>query len=193
MRFEKGHKEATRRRIVDVAAARFRRDGVAATGIAGLMEDAGLTHGGFYAHFNSKEALVREAITAALDATGQRMDRAATREDSGLEGLIRRYLRPAHRDNPAQGCALAALAAEIARHEPATRDVFASRAEAFLARIIAHLPDYAAEVRKSTAIGILSVLLGALQLARVVTDKAVSDQILESGIKAALTLAQTAG
>jgi AcrR family transcriptional regulator len=166
---------------------------VAATGIAGLMDDAGLTHGGFYAHFESKEALVREAIAAALDATRHRLDRAAARDDAGLEGLIRHYLRPAHRDNPAQGCALAALAAEIARHEPATREVFATRAEAFLDRIIAHLPEGAAEAKKSPAIGILSVLLGALQLARVVTDAALSDQILESGIKAALTLAQTAG
>ena len=69
MRYEKGHKEETRRRIVDVASQRFRKDGIAATGLAGLMADAGLTHGGFYAHFPSKNDLVRDALAASLVRT----------------------------------------------------------------------------------------------------------------------------
>jgi TetR/AcrR family transcriptional repressor of nem operon len=189
MRFEKGRKAATRRRIVEIAAARFRRDGVAGTGIAGLMAEAGLTHGGFYAHFDSKEDLVREALAAALDQTQARMDKAC--EAAGLEGLLRRYLRPAHRDTPEQGCAIAALAAEIARHDSATRAVFSNRVEALVARIAAQLP--AQPPPRPAAIGILSVLLGALQMARAVTDKSLSDTILESGIQAALRLAKPAG
>lgn len=187
MRFEKGHKAETRKRIIKAASERFRKDGVEAVGIAGLMAEAGLTHGGFYAHFESKEDLLREAMTAALDDTRERLNRA-----TDLEGLVRRYLRPSHRDTPENGCAIAALVAEIARHEPATRDVFSARVEAFLARIEAHLPDLPEAARSQAAIGILGVMLGTLQLSRAVTKKSLSDSVLESGIQAALRLAQPA-
>jgi TetR/AcrR family transcriptional repressor of nem operon len=191
MRFEKGHKAATRQRIIDVASAKFRKEGVAAVGIAGLMADAGLTHGGFYAHFGSKEDLVREAMEAALDSTRERMDRAASENGAGLEGLVRRYLRPAHRDTPEQGCAIASLAAEIARHDISTRTAFSERVSAFLSRIAAQLPSGLSEAaRQTTAISILSVMLGALQLSRVVTDAKLSDEILNSGVEAALRIAQ---
>jgi TetR/AcrR family transcriptional repressor of nem operon len=190
MRFEKGHKEETRRRIVQVASGRFRKDGVEAVGIAGLMAEAGLTHGGFYAHFGSKEDLLREAMVAAMDTTRERLNRAAER--NGLEGLVRRYLRPSHRDTPEDGCAIASLVAEIARHEPETRQVFAARVEKFLLRIAACLPGLPAADQKPAAIGILSVMLGALQLSRAVTDPELSDSILENGIRSALSLAKPA-
>jgi AcrR family transcriptional regulator len=183
MRFEKGHKAATRQRIIEVAAAKFRKDGVAAVGIAGLMAEAGLTHGGFYAHFESKEALLRDALAAAMDRTSARLDRAG--DVAGLEGLIRTYLRPAHRDNPQKGCAIASLGPEIARHELETREMFAKRIEAFTARIAAYLPAEDA----ATAIGITGILIGTLQLSRATPDEARSDQILEAGIAAALRLA----
>jgi TetR/AcrR family transcriptional repressor of nem operon len=185
MRFEKGHKAETRKRIIKAASARFRKDGVEAVGIAGLMAEAGLTHGGFYAHFDSKEDLLREAMAAAMDETGERLNRAET-----LEGLVRRYLRPSHRDMPENGCAIAALVAEIARHEPATRDVFSARVERFLARIAAHLTALPEAAREQAAIGILGVMLGTLQLSRAVTDKTLSNFVLESGIQAALRLAK---
>jgi TetR/AcrR family transcriptional repressor of nem operon len=191
MRFEKGHKEETRKRIIKVASERFRKDGVEAVGIAGLMAEAGLTHGGFYAHFESKEDLLREAMVAAMDNTRERLNRAAERD--GLEGLVRRYLRPSHRDTPEDGCTIASLVAEIARHEPETREVFARRVEAFLLRIAAHLPELPEAERQPAAIGILGVLLGALQLSRAVTDPELSDSILENGIRSALSLAKPAG
>jgi TetR/AcrR family transcriptional repressor of nem operon len=191
MRFEKGHKEETRKRIIKVASERFRKDGVEAVGIAGLMAEAGLTHGGFYAHFESKEDLLREAMVAAMDTTRERLNRAAERD--GLEGLVRRYLRPSHRDTPQDGCTIASLVAEIARHEPETREVFSRRVEAFLLRIAAHLPALPEAERKPAAIGILGVLLGTLQLSRAVTDPELSDSILENGIRAALRLANPAG
>ncbi len=194
MRFEKGHKETTRQRIIATAAAKFRKDGVAAVGIAGLMAEAGLTHGGFYAHFESKEALVREAIDAALDESGARMDRAADKSGSGLEGLVRNYLRPSHRDMPERGCAIASLAAEIARHEPETRQVFSRRVAAFLSRIEKYLPEaLSAAEKRDKAMGILAVMLGALQLSRVMNDAAMSDAILQNGIAAALRLAKSGG
>jgi TetR/AcrR family transcriptional repressor of nem operon len=191
MRFEKGHKEATRQKIVETAAARFRKDGIAAVGIAGLMADAGLTHGGFYAHFGSKEELVREALAAGAAGSRARLERAGADASSGLESYIRAYLRPAHRDAPERGCIMATLGAELARHEPETRIAFSAQVNMLLDRIAAMLPaDRAVEDRRAAAIGIFGVMSGTLQLARAVTDAAESDRILESGIAAALKLAE---
>jgi TetR/AcrR family transcriptional repressor of nem operon len=186
MRFEKGHKDATRQRIIAAASERFRQDGVAATGIAGVMEAAGLTHGGFYAHFPSKEDLVRAATASAMQGTPSR----TVLEQHGLEAYIRTYLRTSHRDAPGQGCAAAALAPEIARASDATRADFAAELDDTMAEIAARLPpDRPAAARWETAIAIFGVMLGTLQLARAVPDKTRSDRILSSGIQAALQLA----
>ncbi len=193
MRFEKGHKEQTRQRIIETASRKFRKEGVAATGIAGLMAEAGLTHGGFYAHFSSKEDLVRAALEAALDQTRARREKVLNSAKPGpdkLEALIRFYLRPAHRDAPEQGCAAAALISEIARHEPETRATFTARLRGLLAQIASTLPPEMDEAaREQLAIGLFGTLLGCLQMARAVDDPALSDKILESGTQAALAVA----
>jgi AcrR family transcriptional regulator len=181
MRYDKGQKAATRQHIVAVAAEKFRAEGIEGAGIAGLMAEAGLTHGGFYAHFASKEELVRAAMAAAFD--GSRLQTA-----SGLEALVRSYLRPAHRDNPAQGCMIAPLVAEIARHPEETRAAFTARLTGLLDKIAAQLPADAAG-QQQTAIGILSVMLGSLQMSRAVTDGTLSQAILDAGITVALQLA----
>ncbi len=189
MRFDKGHKEQTRRRIVETAARRFRKEGVEAVGIAGLMADAGLTHGGFYAHFASKEELVRAALEEASDQSRERRAVLLEKGES-LEALVRSYLRPVHRDTPELGCAAAALIAEIARHEPETRSAFTGRLKELLAQFEAALPvDMPEEVRSRRAIGIFGTMLGTLQMARAVTDPVLSVKMLESGVEAALALA----
>src|SRR2546423_1356238 len=121
MRYEKGHKDLTRARIVKTASRKFRKNGIEAVGIAGLMADAGLTHGGFYSHFDSKETLVREAVTRALDRSRDELTRIADADGGGIEKIIRTYLRPIHRDRPEHGCAAAALISELARHSQPTR------------------------------------------------------------------------
>ena len=114
MRYDKGHKDATRQRILDVASRQFREQGVAAVGLAGIMADAGLTNGAFYAHFDSKEDLVREVLShAGISAINCRRP---PRAGAGLEAPIRDYLSASHRDNPGGGCPTSALVAEIARH-----------------------------------------------------------------------------
>jgi AcrR family transcriptional regulator len=184
MRFEKGHREATHKKIVDIASKKFREDGLDAVGIAGLMAEAGLTHGGFYAHFDSKEALVQEAMEAAFD--GSRL-----KFNAGLEPLIRSYLRASHRDNPGLGCVVAALTPEIARHPEPTRAAYTKRLETFLAKIAALLPEHLTpETRQQTAIGILGSMIGTLQMSRAVTNPELSENILKSGIDAALRLAE---
>src|SRR5258707_2973820 len=113
----------TRERIVTAAAAEFRQHGIAATGLADLMKAAGLTHGGFYRHFASKDQLVAEACSAAIASMTQRVASNASRKRGrkGLETAVADYLSTAHRDNPRDGCPLAALGSELARADTQTR------------------------------------------------------------------------
>lgn len=190
MRYEKGHKEATRHRILDVASASFRKDGIAAVGLAGVMGDAGLTHGGFYAHFKSKEELVAAAAASALALTQTAMAQAAEAGASPIETLIRYYLRPAHRDTPDKGCAAAALIAEIARHSIETRQLFTQHLDGLIGLVASLLPKGDADIRRQRATALFALMMGSLQMARAVPDPASSDLILQSGIEAALALAE---
>lgn len=196
MRYEKGHKEETRRRIVESAARRFRKDGIEATGIAGLMAEAGLTHGGFYAHFPSKDDLVRSAVDTAMKGTvaDHAAAAAAARDEGGdgLEIIVRRYLSRAHRDQPETGCAIASLAAELARSPAQTRAALAQDADELIALIASELSDPGATDARSRAAMVLALMVGALQLARTTPDEAASDALLSAGRKAALALARQA-
>ncbi len=186
MRYEKGHKESTRQKIVETAATEFRRRGIDGIGVADLMAQSGLTHGGFYSHFKSKEELVQ----AALEEAGNKsLLRKMAAEGASLEDMIRWYLSPEHCSRTERGCVAAALVSEIARHTPATRAAFTTRLKTFMAAVESKLPPAMAG-RKEKAIGIFSAILGALQLARTVTDTKLSQQILEAGMNAALTLAK---
>ena len=184
MRYEKGHKEATRQHIVDVASRQFRESGVASAGVAGVMSAAGLTNGAFYAHFESKEDLVQAVLGQALNRR-----EAKLRSNSGLETIIRDYLSRAHRDSPGNGCPTAALVAEIARHPKPTRDGFTDKVSTFVTLIASQLRAGSPTARRRNAVAIYGMMVGTLQLARAVNDKSLSDEILESGVSAALALA----
>jgi TetR/AcrR family transcriptional regulator, transcriptional repressor for nem operon len=188
MRYEKGHKEETRQRIVDVASGQFRAHGVAAAGLAGIMSGAGLTNGAFYAHFTSKEDLVQAVLSNALSRREQTL-RAAAQAGKGLEGLIRDYLSPRHRDDPSRGCPTAAVVAEVARHSGKTRDAFTVRVGQFVALIATQIRRGTAAGRRRKAIAIYGMMVGTLQLARAVHDKSLSNEILASGAEEALALA----
>lgn len=183
MRYGSGHKDATRRRIVEAASRRFREQGIEGLGVAGLMAEAGLTHGGFYAHFPSKEELVREAVAEGFAATQVRM--AQVVEQGGLEALLRDYLSLKHRDKPGRGCAAAALAGEIARHPEATRAALSDRVEGVVRLIGSQLADG----DEGRAAAIFSLMLGALQLARVEPDPERAKARLEAAVEAGLALA----
>jgi TetR/AcrR family transcriptional regulator, transcriptional repressor for nem operon len=189
MRYEKGHKDLTRQRIIDVASGQFRAHGVAAAGLAGIMAEAGLTNGAFYAHFSSKEALVQAVLCNALSRREQ-MLRAAAESGKGLEALIRDYLSPRHRDDPGHGCPTAAMVAEIARHPKQTRDAFTGKIGAFIDLIAAQIGGRTPRARCKTAIAIYGMMVGTLQLARAVNDKRLSEEILEGGVAVALKLAR---
>jgi TetR/AcrR family transcriptional repressor of nem operon len=195
LRYEKGHKEQTHKRVLDIAGARFRANGIEGTGIAGLMAEAGLTHGGFYAHFKSKDDLVREALSTAhahsRETWAAEAEAARERGGDGLEAIVRQYLRTAHRDQPEAGCSVATLAPEVARNDLKTRETMADAASEIVAIIAAELPSsFPGEKATETAYAIFGLMIGTLQLARVTTDPAISEAILRSGREAALRLAR---
>jgi TetR/AcrR family transcriptional repressor of nem operon len=189
MRFEKGHKAATRRHIVDVASKCVRRDGISAAGIAGIMGEAGLTKGAFSPHFSSKEALVREAIASALGDQQHRLDEDQ-RRGLDLEGAIRRYLNRADLEDPAAGCPSAALLPEITRQPLSTRQDYEKGLQSYVSTLAALLPDSDSASSGRRAMAIFALMVGTLQFARAVPDAAQAEQILEGGVEAALHLAR---
>ncbi|WP_395709448.1 TetR/AcrR family transcriptional regulator [Reyranella sp.] len=185
MRYEKGRKDASRRRILEVAAERFRSDGIAASGLAGIMSEAGLTNGAFYPHFRSKEELVRDSVAGTIDAqTGRLLDRL---DAGGLDAVITAYLSPQHRDDAANGCAAAALLPELARQPVKTRRACAERLHATVRALAEALPP-GTEDREDTALGLYATLIGALQLARATKGTPLSDHALAAGAEAARRL-----
>jgi TetR/AcrR family transcriptional repressor of nem operon len=189
-RYAHGRKSDSKRRIVREASRLFRRKGSEGVGVAAIMDAAGLTHGGFYAHFSSKEQLLRESIVAAFEDTRERhiaAAQAAPREQR-LATVVQRYLAAAHRDEPADGCALAALASDIPRHPKATRAVFARGVRSMASMLSDVAADGASEEK---VLGIVCTLVGSLQLARAVDDPTLSDALLAAGRSAALAMAAT--
>jgi TetR/AcrR family transcriptional repressor of nem operon len=190
VRYGKGHKDASRQRIMEVAGERFRSDGIAASGLAAIMSDAGLTNGAFYPHFKSKADLVRESVAAAMDDQSKQLRQIIT--DGGLEALIAAYLSPEHRDNPQLGCTLSALLPELARQPLDTRSVYMERLLQAVGEMASALPPDGSDSR-DVAIALYATLIGTLQLARAVNGTPLSDRILQSGAEAARALAGLAG
>jgi TetR/AcrR family transcriptional repressor of nem operon len=185
MRYEKGRKEASRQKIMEVAAERFRADGIAATGLATIMSDAGLTNGAFYPHFRSKADLVRETVAAATSAT--RFGNFIA--EDGLDVALDAYLSPEHRDDPGQGCPLAALLPELARQPLETRRVYADNFLALARELASALPAKTKDP-EGVAIAIYATLIGSVQLARAAEGTNLSDRILAVGRDAVRALAE---
>lgn len=188
MRYEKGHKENTRQHILNVASKLFRKGGIEAVGLASVMKEAGLTNGAFYAHFNSKEDLVREIVASTFD-NQQESFIDAVKHGLKLEDVIRDYLSPEHRDNSEESCPAASLLTEISRHTEETRKVFSEKVHCMLDLFSSQIKEENPVKRERKAIAIYAQLIGSLQLARVDIDSKKSDLILASGIESALELA----
>jgi TetR/AcrR family transcriptional repressor of nem operon len=175
-------KVASHQRIVEITATRLRVDGLSRPAIGELMKEAGLTHGGFYRHFGSREELVDESIVRALwDGARRIADAVGAERDSGgdpLAGLIAAYLSPEHRDDLAGSCAVATLGADVARASDRTRGAYGDQVRSYL-RVIEGLldePDPAA--RRRRAVLTLSALVGAVIMARAVSDPELSGELL---------------
>jgi AcrR family transcriptional regulator len=186
-RYGKDHKQATRRRIIESAGRRLKRDGIDGSGVATLMADAGLTNGAFYAHFASKEDLVANAVAEQLREQRESFG-ALPPGRAGVEQFVREYLSVQHRDNSEGGCASAALLDEIGRATEATKRAYTDGVLVVIDDIAARLaPDDPPSARVPT-LSVFALLVGTLQLSRALADRQLADAILEQGIQNALAL-----
>ena len=182
-------------RVVRLAAALFRETGVDGIGVADLMKQAGLTHGGFYRHFGSREDLVAEAVEAALadgsqaaramlkslESTGKEDPKTAVKRRQALLGLlIDGYLSAAHRDNLASSCAVTTMAGDVGRGSARAREAYTRQVGMYLELLVRLIEAERHKARRAKAIAALSTLVGAVSLARAVSDPALSGEILKS-------------
>ena len=184
MKVSKAQAAENREGIVEAAARLYREKGLDGVGVAEITRDAGLTHGGLYRHFESKDALAREACLRAFEWTITPLDGLETPEAEGapatrLRALVHGYLSENHRDHPGEGCPAAALAADAARAGPEMSEVFAQGVERNIQRFMSVLPGNDGAKRART-IATLSSMVGALVLARATAagDPALSEEIL---------------
>lgn len=187
MRYSQDHKAQTYERIVKEASARFRRDGIGATGLQPLMKSLGLTHGGFYAHFKSKDELVETALRDASVQLRAFCDATFARERP-LASFIESYLNVAHRDGAERGCPLPTMAAELGQR--GTPSAIADEAiSAHLTRIADSLGG--GESADEQSVMMLSSMVGALLLSRSVQDPTLSERILDTAREALVRQAQS--
>ena len=181
MKKQPTRKELSHARIVGVAARAIRRGGYRGVGVADIMKEAGLTHGGFYAHFDSRDALLVEAMRRAgqdnLAALSEAMERRLRKGDTRFRALVESYLHDSHIERTEDGCVIAALASEMTRQEEAVRDEACRRIAAMVDLVRSTLPEGAAIGEADV---VTATLVGALQLARTLGGKAGRDILAQT-------------
>lgn len=178
-------KEASHERIVSAAARAIRRSGYDGTGVADIMKEAGLTHGAFYAHFASREAMLAEAagLACAQSAAAAHDVVARTPPDKALATMLLAYLSKAHVEQVELGCPLAALGSETSRQAPEVRRVTTQHIKAMVDLVARQSPDWGQPAAHEHALVTLATMVGALVLARAVDEPALSDGLLEAALK----------
>jgi TetR/AcrR family transcriptional repressor of nem operon len=194
MRYSKEHKQETHARIVKKASVRLREKGAHGIGVADLMKEAGLTHGGFYAHFDSREALVIEAFNYAMDRAMERWRKVAEQipPEKRLETIVDFYLTALHRDDPGHGCSVPALGAEIARENAKTRRAFATRLEEMIDMMADQILDVPRKSARRQAMATIATMMGTMVMSRITGTGEISDEILAAGREAVLGRAAAA-
>ncbi len=184
-RRDQSSKEATHDRIVHAAARAIRRTGYSGTGVADIMKDAGLTHGGFYAHFESKEAMLAEAADRAGAESVATLERIASEAppEKALEALLRGYLSKEHLDGAERGCPMAALGSEMPRQAPQVRRAATRRIKEAIDLVARQLPDWGKPGAHEKALATVSTMVGALVLARAVDDPKLSEALRSAALK----------
>ena len=188
MRYSREHKQETHDRIVKKASVRLREKGAHGIGVADLMKEAGLTHGGFYAHFDSREALVIEAFAYAMDRAMEHWRKQSDQvaPEKQLTQIVETYLSALHRDNPGHGCSIPALGAEIARESPKARKAFAGKLDEMIEMLADNIPNVPRKAARKQAIATLATMAGTMLLARIAGSSELSDEVLKAGKDSAL-------
>jgi TetR/AcrR family transcriptional repressor of nem operon len=169
-----------RERVLDAAAALFRQHGYDGIGVADLMKQAGLTHGGFYGQFESKDELVVQACARSFAASHKRWLHDIETSPDALGAIVTRYLSTRHRDEPGQGCTLTTLAVDAPRRGRALQRAFTDGLRPYIDMLGRLLPGRRAEIRRERALVAMATLVGAIVLARAVDDRALSEEILSA-------------
>lgn len=178
-------KEITHERIVEAAARAIRRSGYNGTGVADIMKDAGLTHGGFYAHFPSREAMLAEAADRAGSEGLAMMERIAANSppQQALPAMMRAYLSKAHIEGIENGCATAALGSEMPRQAPEVRRAATRRIKEMIDLVARQSPDWGQPGAHERALVIVATMVGTLLLARAVDDPKLSEAVVKAALK----------
>jgi TetR/AcrR family transcriptional repressor of nem operon len=187
MRVSRAQAEENRRAVVNAAGKLFREQGFDGVGLSALMKSAGLTHGGFYKQFASKEALIAEACGQMIAESAEKWQNLRTSGgEDPLAALVKQYLCTDHRDRPGEGCAIAALGTDVARHGAETARCFESGIRAQLAAIDEAIALSPPRNTAHNAIAVFSTMVGALLLARTVEDNTLSQHILNEAARSLL-------
>jgi TetR/AcrR family transcriptional repressor of nem operon len=172
-----------RDRVIEVAAQLFRERGFDGVGVADLMKAAGLTHGGFYGQFSSKDELIAEASARALTRSLARWSELAERaSDDSLSAIVGAYLTGTHRDHPGSGCLLAALGSDVSRQGTAVRRAVTDHVRSAIDLLAKLIPGKSKAARRRKGITTYATLVGAMVMARAVDDRALSQEILAAGL-----------
>lgn len=186
MRYDSEHKERTRQRVITEAAAAIRAHGPGGIGVATLMSKAGLTHGGFYAHFKSKDDLVAQAISLMFEESRQRFLVHADHADpaTALCQYIDMYVSARHRDSPERGCPLPSLSGDLARMPAAARKRFAAGLESLTREFAKRLKELGKPAPDRLAASMIAEMVGVVALSRAIEDEGVSERILKTSREA---------
>ncbi len=164
------------------AARRVRVEGITGAAVSAVMRDAGLTHGGFYKHFSSKEELLRQSLNKAFREISDRMARAGEQAQPGVawKAIVKTYLSPEHCDHPECGCPLAALAPELARADKGTRVQVLGELATYKSRMLQFMPGRRTADKERSFFSIFSTMIGAIEIARMIPDPAMREKVLAS-------------
>ena len=184
-RATQSRKEATHERIVEVAARAIRRSGYAGTGVADIMKEAGLTHGGFYAHFDSRETLLAEAAdSAGAEAVSLSADiAAAAAPGQSLQAVMQAYLSQQHLEDVENGCPVAALGSEMHRQAPEVRHAATRHIKAMIDMVARQLPDWGTPGAHEQAMFMVTSMVGTMIMARAVDDPRLSAALREAALR----------
>jgi TetR/AcrR family transcriptional repressor of nem operon len=182
MRYQPGHKVEIRQKIVKDASRRVRAEGITGAAVSAVMRDAGLTHGGFYKHFGSKDELLMESLSEAFQEIADRLARATQESRPGTEwrAIVKAYLSPEHCDHPERGCPLTALAPELARADKATRARIFEELKKYKSRILQFMPGQRTADKERAFFSIFSTMVGAIEIARMLPEPAMREKVLVS-------------
>lgn len=182
MRYPPGHKAAIRRKIVQDASRRVRAEGLTGAAVSAVMRDAGLTHGGFYKHFESKDQLLMESLRASFREMADALARVGEQSPPGAawKEIVKTYLSPEHCDHAERGCPLAALAPELARAHKPMKVRILGEIRKYKSRMLPFMPGRRAADKERSFMVIISTMLGAVAIARILPDRAARASVLAS-------------